>query len=89
MSSLAELLGLKKIRNVIGCGPADQGFDAIDLLETALAHNGDSIRQGDAVRQIVRHVNRGEPMFLMKFQYFSAHPKPVRRVDVAQGLVHK
>ena len=44
MNSLAELLGLKKIRNVIGRGPADQGFDAIDLFETTLAHDGDAIR---------------------------------------------
>jgi hypothetical protein len=50
MNSLAELLGLKKIGNVGRRGPANQGFDAIDLFEAPPAHDGDSIGQGDAVR---------------------------------------
>jgi uncharacterized protein (UPF0297 family) len=89
MSSLADLFGLKKIRHVLGGRVAEQRFDTVDLLETAFAHYADSIRQGNAVRQIVRYINRGEVMFLMKFQNFRAHLQTIRRVDVAQRLVHE
>ena len=42
-----------------------------------------------AVRQVVRDIERGEAVFLVKGQDLLAHLQAIGRIDIAQRLVHQ
>jgi hypothetical protein len=85
---MAELLRLEKIGDVIRGRVAQQVLRGIRLFEFSLVHDGDPVRERHAVRQIVRYVQRGEPVLLVKCQYLLTHFQTVGRIDVAERLVH-
>jgi hypothetical protein len=59
---MAELFGLEEIRDVLRGWMAQQIFRCIRLLERAVMHDGNAIRERDPVGQIMRHVQRCKAM---------------------------
>ena len=70
---MAELLGFEKVSHILRSGMAHQVLRRVRLLELALMHYGNAIRQRDPVRQIMRHIQRRQAMFAVKAQNLTAH----------------
>lgn len=70
---MAELLGLEKISHILRGGMAHQVFRRVRLLELAVMHYGNAIRQRDPVGQIMGHIQSRQAMFAVKGQNLTAH----------------
>lgn len=86
---MTDLFGFEEVCHIIGGGVAHQILGLIDLLETSLSHDRDSIGQSDAIRDIVGDINGRQLVVLMEFDDLAAHSETVRRVDVAERFVHQ
>ena len=70
---MAELLGFEKVSHILRGGMAHQVLRRIGLLELAVVHYGNAIRQRDSVGQIMRHIQCRQAMFAVKAQNLTAH----------------
>ena len=87
--SMDDLFGFEEVRDIVAGGGTEQILGRIDLFEATVPHDRDPIRQRNAVRYVMCHINRCQPVFVMELQDFAPHSQPVGRIDVTQRLVQE
>ena len=68
---------------------AHQIFRRVGLVEAALVHDRDAVRQRDPVGQVVGDIKCRQAVLLVKSHDLLAHPQAIGRIDIAQRFVHQ